>query len=115
MSTPNFLKRYYPTGLKLLLIFLVAAAFLAFWYIATLPDRVDAQQTFVVGPTRLAPGSEAAVRVVVQEIKDGRPVSGAQVKVSLQPAAGGQTTPLFDGTTDDSGSLPLKFNVPADL
>lgn len=115
MSTPSFLRRYYPIGLKLLLIFLVAAAFLAFWYIATLPDRVDAQQTFVVGPTRLAPGSEAAVRVVVQEVKDGNPVSGAQIKVSLQPTAGGQTIPLFDGTTDDSGSLPLKFNVPADL
>jgi 5-hydroxyisourate hydrolase-like protein (transthyretin family) len=72
------------------------------------------QQTIVIGPTRFAPASEAALRVVVQEVGSGRPVSQAAVKVSLQPESGGQATPLFAGTTDDSGSLPLNFRLPAD-
>lgn len=59
---------YVRTALKLLIILIVTVGFAAFWYINTLPDRADAQQTIVVGQTRFAPDSEAALRVVVQEV-----------------------------------------------
>ncbi len=111
---PTKLRSYLPTVLKLLLILIVAAGFAAYGYISTLPERADAQQTIVIGPERLAPGSEAGLRVVVQQAGSGQPVGDAQVKVSLQPQAGGQPLPLFAGTTDAGGSLPLTFQVPAE-
>jgi hypothetical protein len=95
---------YVPTILKLLLILSIAIAFAAFWQISTLPERADAQQTIIVGPARFAPNSDAALRVVVQEVGTGQPVSQAEVKVSLQPQAGGQVLPLFEGVTDASTS-----------
>lgn len=111
---PAKIRSYLPTALKLLLILIIAAGFAAYGYISTLPERADAQQTIVIGPERLAPGSEAGLRVVVQQAGGGQPVSDAQVTVSLQPQAGGQPLPLFAGTTDASGSLPLSFRVPAE-
>ncbi|MEW5958347.1 MAG: alpha-2-macroglobulin family protein [Chloroflexota bacterium] len=111
---PAKIRSYFPTALKLLLILIVAAGFVAYGYISTIPERADAQQTIVIGPERLAPGSEAGLRVVVQEAGGGQPVSNAQVKVSLQPQAGGQALPLFAGATDASGSVPLNFQVPVE-
>ncbi len=110
----TIVRPYFPTILKLLLILSIAIAFAAFWHISTLPERADAQQTIVVGPARFAPNSAAALRVVVQEVGTGQPVSQAEVKVSLQPQAGGQALPLFEGVTDASGSLPLNFHLPAE-
>ena len=112
MSTK--LRRYLPTLLKLVIILLVVAGFATFWYYRTLPDRADAQQTLVFGPTRLAPASAAALRVVVQEVGSGQPVAGAAVKIGLQAETGGPITSLFAGVTDDSGSLPVSFRVPAE-
>ena len=109
---PTKIRNFAPTALKLLIIVVIGVAFAAFWYINTLPTRADDQQTIIIGPTRFAPASEAALRVVVQEVGGGQPVSNAEVKVSLQGQDDGQTIPLFEGTTDDSGSLPLTFRVP---
>jgi len=97
----------------LLIILTVVAGFAALWWVTTLPDRVDDQQTIVVGPTRFAPDSDASVRVVVQDFAAGKPVAGAQVKVSLQ-AEGIRPIPLFEGETDETGSLPVHFHMPAD-
>jgi 5-hydroxyisourate hydrolase-like protein (transthyretin family) len=105
-------KHYLPTALKLLIILIIAAGFAVLWYIATMSERADAQQTILVGPTRLAPGSQAGLRVVVQEVGRGRPLANAAVKVSLQAQSGGPVEPLFEGVTDASGSLPLDFRVP---
>lgn len=110
---PAKIFRFLPTGLKLLIILIVAAGFAALWYVGTLPDRADAQQTIIIGPTRFAPDSQAALRVVVQQTGSGRPVPGAAVQVSLKPEAGGQATPLFEGVTGDNGTLPVSFQVPA--
>jgi uncharacterized protein YfaS (alpha-2-macroglobulin family) len=105
-------RTYVLTLLKLFIILMVAAGFAAFWTINTLPSRADDQQTLVIGPTRFTPSSQAAMRVVVQDVGGGRPVSQAEVKVSLREESGGQTISLFEGVTDDSGSLPLNFRVP---
>ncbi|MFQ5611441.1 MAG: alpha-2-macroglobulin family protein [Anaerolineae bacterium] len=105
--------RWWPIVLKLVIIFIVAAAFGALYLISTMPDRADAQQTLVLGNTRFVPDSQAALRVVVQEVGRGAPVEGAQVRVSLEPDGDGRPLPLFEGQTDASGSLPLEFHVPA--
>jgi len=67
----------------------------------------------LLGQTRLAPDSDASVRVVVQDFGKGKPIAGAHVEVSLKPA-GRAATPLFEGQTDETGSLPVTFHVPAD-
>ncbi len=103
------------TGLRLLIILIIAIAFVAFWYIRTLPDRIDDQQTIVVGQTHFAPDSDASLRVVVQEAGNGQPVTGAAVEVSLQSTSDEQAIPLLEAVTDDSGSLPVSFHIPADL
>ena len=105
--------RWLITALHLLIILAVVGGFVALGWLTTLPDRVDDQQTIVVGPTRFAPDSDASVRVVVQDFAAGEPIAGAQVKVSLQ-AEGTRPIPLFEGKTDETGSLPVHFHMPAD-
>jgi len=106
-------KRWLATALHLLIVLAVVAGFGALRWVTTLPERVDEQQTIVVGQTRFAPDSDASVRVVVQDFGAGRPIAGAKVKVSLKPASG-RAIPLFEGQTDETGSLPVRFRVPAD-
>jgi 5-hydroxyisourate hydrolase-like protein (transthyretin family) len=96
-----------------LIILSVVAGFVSLRWVSTLPERLDDQQTVVVGQTRFAPDSDASVRVVVQDFGKGKPIAGAHVKVSLKPATG-RAIPLFEGETDETGSLPVSFHVPAD-
>ncbi|RLC61782.1 MAG: hypothetical protein DRI80_07950 [Chloroflexota bacterium] len=107
-------KRRLGIALYALVILTVVAGLAALGWMDTLPQRVDDQQTIVIGPTRLAPDSDGAVRVVVQNFGTGQPIAGAQVKVRLKPAAGGRATTLFEGESDESGSLPVRFHIPAD-
>jgi hypothetical protein len=107
-------RRWLAAALQGLIILAVVAGFVALQQVTSLPERVDDQQTVVVGPTRFIPDSDASVRVVVQNFKAGQPIAGAQVKVSLQPSSG-PVRPLFEGQTDASGSLPVSFRVPADI
>jgi 5-hydroxyisourate hydrolase-like protein (transthyretin family) len=111
--SPRPLKRWLPTALHGLIILAVVAGFATLRWVDTMPRRVDDQQTIVVGQTRLVPDSDASVRVVVQDFGAGKPIVGAHVKVSLKPDRG-QVVPLFEGATDESGSLPVRFRVPAD-
>jgi len=95
-------------------VLLVAFGFGALRWFDTMPTRVDDQQTILVGQTGLVPDSDASLRVVVQDFGKGEPIKGALVRVSLKPSAG-RSIPLFEGATDNTGSLPLQFRVPADL
>jgi hypothetical protein len=106
-------KRWLAAALHALIILAVVAGFAALRWIDTLPTRVDEQQTIIVGPTRFAPDSDAAVRVVVQDFGKGQPIANAHVEVSLKPAEG-RAISLFEGQTDASGSLPVSFHIPAD-
>ena len=113
LPRPSARQRWIATALHLLIILAVVAGFGALWWVSTLPKRVDEQQTIVIGQTRLAPDSEASVRVVVQDLAAGRPIADAQVKVSLKPDKG-KAIPLYEGRTDETGSVPVRFHVPAD-
>ena len=53
-------RRWLTTALYLLIVLSVVAGFVALRWVATLPERVDDQQTVVVGPTRFAPDSDAS-------------------------------------------------------
>ena len=64
-------RRWINTTLFLLIILAVVVGFARLWWVRTLPERVDEQQTIVVGQTRFAPDSEGSVRVVVQDFGKG--------------------------------------------
>jgi uncharacterized protein YfaS (alpha-2-macroglobulin family) len=82
---------------------------------ARLPETVGDLETIVLGQDRYVPGSQAALRVVVRQVRGGKPIPGAAVTVSMAPAGGGRPVPLFQGTTDDSGAADVSFAVPAGL
>ncbi|UCC89774.1 MAG: hypothetical protein JSV81_10790 [Anaerolineales bacterium] len=113
VANPSTTKRWLTITPYVLIILLLAAGFVALRWIITLPERLDDQQTIVLGQTRFAPGSSASVRVVVQDFAAGEPIAGAQVKVSLK-GDGRPAVPLFEGRTDETGSLPVQFRVPTD-
>jgi len=66
----------------------------------------------VIGQDRFAPGSQAALRVVVRDTRDGSPLPDAQIKISLRPETGGETIPLYSGVTDPHGGANVVFRVP---
>jgi len=107
------IKCWLNTVLHVTIILAIVSGFAALWWVDTLPSRLDEQQTILISPRAFAPGSKGALRVVVQDFGRGRPIAGAVVQVSLKPATG-RAVPLFEGQTDESGSLPVSFHVPAD-
>ena len=105
-------RRWLVPAFHTLTILLVAFGFAALRWVDTLPTRVDDQQTILLGQTRFVPDSDASLRVVVQDLGRGEPIGGALVRVSLIPT-GSLGIPLFEGWTDETGSLPVQFRVPA--
>ena len=77
---------------------------------ARLPVQSGAQQTIVLGQDTLAPGSQAALRVVVNDQTSNQPVANANVNVRLRQAGLAKT--IYTGSTDATGSAPVSFQVP---
>ncbi|HDQ70591.1 MAG TPA: hypothetical protein ENN19_00665 [Chloroflexi bacterium] len=75
-------------------------------------------ETLVLGQEQLAPGSEAALRVIVRSVEkdltEPTPVAGAGVVVRLGRTPGLAST-VFTGRTDAHGTANVAFTVPADL
>jgi hypothetical protein len=99
----------------ILLVALVGGLWATTAYYADLPNRISQHETIVLGQSSFVPGSQSALRVVVRDSRDATPLSGASIKVSLQPAAGGPAVELYRGTTDAQGSAEVSFVVPEDL
>ncbi|HSN74576.1 MAG TPA: alpha-2-macroglobulin family protein [Anaerolineae bacterium] len=92
---------------------LVAVFFFGMMLSATqLPMQNGAQQTLVLGQDTLAPGSQAALRVVVNNAQDNQPLADASVNVQMRQAGLART--VFNGVTDATGSAPVQFAVPSD-
>jgi uncharacterized protein YfaS (alpha-2-macroglobulin family) len=102
-------------GLVVLIITLVAGLFAMIQHYEDLPNRLSQHETIVLGQDRLTPGSQAAVRVVVQDTKDGSPLAGAVVSAVLKPNEGGEERLLYSGVTGPSGSADVVFRVPSNL
>ena len=57
-------------------------------YASDLPDKAPEQETLIYGQSRLAPGSEAALRIVARQVGDASPIAGAAIRVALKPKIG---------------------------
>src|SRR3990172_8141005 len=83
-------------------------------YYVDLPDRLSQHETIVLGQNRWAPGSQASLRVVVRDSRDASALAGAEVFVSMQPAAGGRQREVYRGVTSAQGDAVISFPVPED-
>ena len=76
------------------------------------------QETVVLGQDRLAPGSQAALRVLVRSpdatAGEARPVAGADVTVRIGRTPG-LASVVYTGRTDANGTAEVAFTVPEDL
>ena len=79
-----------------------------------LPQPAAPHETLVLGQGRLAPGSQAALRVIVRDADEAEPIAGAEVVVRIGRAPG-LARLVYTGHTDSSGSADVAFTVPADL
>ncbi len=79
-----------------------------------LPPPAAPQETLVLGQDRLAPGSRAAVRVIVRAAGTAKPIEGAEVAVRLGRPPG-EASLVYSGRTDKAGTADVAFTVPADL
>ncbi|MGC9521289.1 MAG: alpha-2-macroglobulin family protein [Anaerolineae bacterium] len=110
-------KRWLVFGIGLLILSLIGSAIAVAFYIEHLPERLSQHETIVLGQSRLVLGSTAALRVLVRDTRDGAPLPGARVKVLLRPTDVGRSgagRAVFEGTTQENGTLDVSFTVPDD-
>jgi anti-sigma factor RsiW len=79
-----------------------------------LPAPAVPHQTLVLGQNQLAPGSQAALRVIVQSTEQAEAIAGADVVVKIGRAPG-QARTVYAGQTDANGTANVSFTVPQDL
>lgn len=79
-----------------------------------LPPPAAPQETLVLGQDRLAPGSQAALRVIVRAADTAKPIAGAEVAVRLRRPPG-EASLVYAGRTDKAGTANVAFTVPQDL
>jgi hypothetical protein len=106
-------RRWFIAGGGILLVALILGLIGAVFLIETLPERISQHETILLGQSRLEPGSTAAMRVVVRDSRDAAPMADAAVKVLLKPAQGGRARQVFEGETGATGTLDVRFPVPA--
>jgi hypothetical protein len=107
-------KSFVQLTLVVVLIATATAAWGLFQYYTDLPNRLSQHETIILGQNRLVPGSQAGLRVLVRDSKNGSPLQDAEVQIALKPANGGKVVPLYSGKTGMSGTADIAFRVPAD-
>ncbi len=80
------------------------------YQVLTLPPAPPPQEILVFGQERFAPGTEAALRVIVRSL-GAVPVAGAEIAVHLRPSAGPSYV-VYEGVTNAAGSADVSFTVP---
>jgi 5-hydroxyisourate hydrolase-like protein (transthyretin family) len=91
----------------LVVLFILFAAL-----VGPLATPVSAQETLIVAPATLAPGTEASLRVIVREVATARPLPGAEIYVRLRPHGQREAVTLYSGRTGPQGTADVRFHVP---
>lgn len=73
--------------------------------------RTDPLETWVLGTNVFVVGSRGALRIAALDHRDNTPVAGATVRITAQKS-GGEWVALFDGRTDERGTVTADFEVP---
>ena len=91
----------------IILTFVLAVAAYSIYVAVHEPDP---QETVVLGQTKLAAGSPAALRILVRNRVSGKPIKGAEVELSLRSKA--TNVKLGSFHTDVTGSLGDSIDIP---
>ncbi len=102
------------SALKLLVPAILVGFALELWYVGALPRSMDSQQTLIFSSERFVPGTEASLRLLVNDVGMDKPVEGAAVTMSLRADASDDGILLFEGVSDAAGNVPVSFRVPAE-
>jgi anti-sigma factor RsiW len=101
----------------LLAVLVLALAFNTL-QVLRLPTLAGPHETLVLGQDRLAPGSKAALRVLVRAADEttgkAEPVEGAEVSVRIGRTPG-LAQVVYTGRTNTGGTAQVAFAVPEDL
>ncbi len=102
----NFLQRHWKKWILffgfLLIIFTLYTIFL--------PKLMDIQETIILGQQKFIPNSQASLRVITRDRINNIPIALAQVKIELKSKK--EKIVLFEGKTDQRGSVEALFTVP---
>jgi hypothetical protein len=95
---------------------LVLASAAAVLWAQTTPNRVDKQQTLLIGQDQLVSGAQAGLRVLVRRARTEEPIPSADIRIALRS----QSNPadqrvVYSGTSDSLGTADVQFTVPHDL
>ena len=108
-------KRLLNIILALLIPIMIVGLFAYSSYVEDLPNRLSQHETIVLGQNRFTPGSQANLRVLVRDSRDGAPLPDAEIELALRPSQGGKTLVVYRGRTDAQGSAAVAFQVPEEL
>lgn len=97
------------------LILAGAGSAIAASYYADLPNKLNQQETILLGQNHATPGSHPVFRLLVRDSSNGAPIPEAEVQVSLRPADGGAALPVYSGKTDAQGNAEVSFHLPKNL
>ncbi|MBN2547821.1 MAG: hypothetical protein JXB15_01585 [Anaerolineales bacterium] len=111
MSKKRLLKIFF----ALLIPMAIVGLFAYSSYVQDLPNRLSQHETIVLGQNRFTPGSQANLRVLVRDSRDGAPLPDAEIELALRPSQGGKTLLVYRGRTDAQGSAAVAFQVPEEL
>ncbi|MHC9544092.1 MAG: alpha-2-macroglobulin family protein [Vulcanimicrobiota bacterium] len=99
------------------LLFLSAALLILAYtlYINNLDKFTHNYETIVMGSDQLDREGINSLRVIVMRHSDKRPQQGSQVKIELVYGANRKKVPLFEGRTDNNGTVDASFTLPKDF
>ena len=103
-------RKLFFVGLLFAAVALAGSLWLAVDYHAHLPQHLSQHETLVLGQNRFTPGTQAALRVVVRDSRDARPLPDAAIHLALQaPRIGRSVLHRHDRR---SGTADVSFRVP---
>jgi hypothetical protein len=107
-------RRFLLAGICLIALLIASGA--AMLWVRTLPDRVDKQQTLLIGQDQLVPGARSGLRVLVRRAGSEEPIPDANIRAVL----GSQSDPayqkvVYQGASNSLGTADVQFTVPDDL
>jgi uncharacterized protein YfaS (alpha-2-macroglobulin family) len=99
-------------SLILFVTLLFCAALTTTYILSNLPKYLSQHETIILGQSQFSPGSQASMRVLVRDSRNGAPLPNSQVNISFKTATGGKSLPLYSGKVNEQGTADILFTLP---
>lgn len=81
-------------------------------HLAAISNLMDQIQLSVLGQNQLYGGSQASMRIMVENFRNKEPMDGAHIEIRLKDK---DSKKLFSGKTDSNGTLDFSLSIPEEL